>query len=70
VTERKQCTQSSQWKTQAGAHGRPVLEAVAEQKLTQLVDFATHLKGNTLDLINSQLSGKNINGKRIRVAGP
>jgi hypothetical protein len=36
---------------QAGARGRPVLEAVAEQQLTQLVDFATHLKGNTLDLI-------------------
>jgi hypothetical protein len=36
---------------QAGARGRPVWEAVAEQQLTQLVDFTTHLKGNTLDLI-------------------
>jgi hypothetical protein len=31
--------------------GRPVLETAAEHGLHQMVDFATHIKGNRLDLI-------------------
>jgi hypothetical protein len=35
------------WKNgEAGARGRPILEAAMDSNLTQLVDFATHLKGN------------------------
>jgi hypothetical protein len=36
---------------QSGARGRPVLEAAQDQQLVQLIDFATHTKGNTLDLL-------------------
>jgi hypothetical protein len=40
------------WETKtSGARGRPVLEAAMDQQLTQLIDFATHIKGNTLDLL-------------------
>jgi hypothetical protein len=40
------------WETEmSGARGRPVLEAAMDQQLTQLIDFATHIKGNTLDLL-------------------
>jgi hypothetical protein len=35
----------------SGARGRPVLEAAADQQLVQMVTFATHTKGNTLDLL-------------------
>jgi hypothetical protein len=36
---------------QSGARGRPVLEAVMSNQLSQLVNFATHIKGNLLDLV-------------------
>jgi hypothetical protein len=40
------------WETElSGARGRPVLEAAMDQQLAQLINFATHVKGNTLDLL-------------------
>ena len=35
----------------ASSKGRPVLEAAAEENIIQLVQFPTHCKGNTLDLV-------------------
>jgi hypothetical protein len=35
----------------SGARGRPVLDAAIDQQLVQMVNFATHTKGNTLDLV-------------------
>ena len=33
------------------SRGRRVLETILEEDLIQLVDFPTHVKGNTLDLV-------------------
>ncbi len=35
----------------AGARGRLLLETMLEEDLLQMVSFATHIKGNTLDLV-------------------
>jgi hypothetical protein len=37
----------------AGQRGRPVLEAALENNFDQLVNFATHNRGNMLDLVLS-----------------
>jgi hypothetical protein len=36
---------------ESGARGRPVLEAARDHQLDQMVNFATHIKGNVLDLV-------------------
>ncbi len=42
----------------ADSKGRPVLEACADSGMTQLVSFATHIKGNMLDLVLTDVPEK------------
>jgi hypothetical protein len=46
-----------QWEAKiAGPKGRPLLDTVLDQNLDQLVNFATHDKGNILDLVITNCS--------------
>jgi hypothetical protein len=46
-----------QWEAKiAGPKGQPLLDTVLDQNLDQLVNFATHDKGNILDLVITNCS--------------
>jgi hypothetical protein len=51
---------------QSGARGRPVLEAALDQQLVQLIDFATHVKGELLNWVEEWLAGRT---QRVAVEG-
>ena len=47
------------------AKGKPILEVVESQFLDQLIDFPTHNKGGTLDLVFTNMSDNILNVENI-----